>query len=353
MSNHVPEYYEQEYLQKEARYLRTVRIAVFLAFLFAIVAGKCPDGSMVRVVLSWIAVLCGIVMLAAFYAHLWNRFKYRITNRGVRTFLFFNRIGEGFYSVMAALSKFLTAGANYFLKKKSRTEQNQLLILQRMSEMQEEGRQTGARIEGQIVSLREDIAEEAKILLSIREDNEEALKRHCERELHLEEEIARIKADIQETQSAAETQNADRLFQLEKQLDQAKHCLSDEQERIDRLEEEREALSREKTATFSFKDLILGRAAKRKAAALEKMAREIAEEYKNEKKEYLYELAKFYHAMLDLGYIRENESKFAAIFHRDYGGNRDFDAYRRSFHNAVDRSLITNMKISRRRLKTW
>lgn len=36
MSNHVPEYYEQEYLQKEARYLRTVRIAVFLAFLFAI-----------------------------------------------------------------------------------------------------------------------------------------------------------------------------------------------------------------------------------------------------------------------------------------------------------------------------
>lgn len=83
---------------------------------------------------------------------------------------------------MAALSKFLTAGANYFLKKKSRTEQNQLLILQRMSEMQEEGRQTGARIEGQIVSLREDIAEEAKILLSIREDNEEALKRHCERQ---------------------------------------------------------------------------------------------------------------------------------------------------------------------------
>lgn len=339
MSNHVPEYYEQEYLQKEARYVWTARIAVALGFLFVIVAGKCPDGSIVRAVLTWIAVLCGIVMLTAFYAHLWNRFKYRITNRGVRTFLFFNRVGEGFYSVMAALPKFLAAGANYYLKKKSRTEQNQQLILQRMAEMQEEGRQTGGRIEGQLVSLREDIAEEAKVLLAIRKDNEDALKRHCEQEAHWEEEIALIKAEIQEIRTHAEANNLDRLTQLEEKLDQAKRFLYDEQERIDRLEEERDALSKERTASFTFKDLVLGRAAKRKAAALEKMAREIAEEYKNEKKEYLYELAKFYHAMLDLGYIRENESKFATIFHREYGGNRDFDAYRRSFHNAVDRLI--------------
>lgn len=333
MNNDSTEINEQEYRQKEVRYVWTARIALLLTFVFVGIANLFPAGSALFEAAFWVGAVFFLIMCGAFYAHEWNKFKYRITNRGVRTFLFFNRVGDGFYTVMAAVASFLKAGADYFLKKKSRAEQNQTLILQRIEEMQQENRQSGARIESQIVSLREDIAEDAKLLDAIREDNTAALERHLSREQSLEKEISSLKKEILAIQESADP----KVEELEKKLAGVKATLADEQDRIDRLEEERDSLSKEKSASYTFKDLLLGREPKRKAAALEKMARGIAQENMNEKKEYLYELAKFYHAMVDLGYIRENESKFALLFHREYGNTRGFNAYRRSFHNAVDR----------------
>ena len=333
MNNKSTEIYEQEYRQKEVRYVWTARIALLLSFVFVGIATLFPAGSVLWNVAIWAGAVSFLIMWGAFYAHKWNRYKYRITNRGARTFLFFNRLGEGFYTVMAALASFFNAGVDYFLKKKSRAEEKQMLILQRIEELQQESRQSGARIESQIVSLREDIAEDAILLDAIREDNTTALEQHISREQSLEKEISSLKKEILAIRESADP----KVEELEKKLTGVKTALADEQNRIDRLEEEKDALSKEKTTSYTFKDLLLGRNPKRKAATLEKMAREIARENMKEKKEYLYELAKFYHALVDLGYIRENESKFALLFHRDYGGERDFDAYRRSFHNAVDR----------------
>lgn len=335
MNNDSTEIYEQEYRQKEARYVWTARIALLLTFLFVILSGQCSQGSILQEILFWLGMLSFVVMWAAFYAHQWNRFKYKLTNKGVRTFLFFNRISEGFYTVMVAFSGFIKAGTDYFLKKKSRIEQQQVFILQRMEEIQQENRQSGTRIESQLISLREDIAEDTKLLDAIREDNAAALAQHISREQSLEKEISSLKKEILAIRESA----GPKVEELETKLAEVKAALVDEQDRIDRLEEERDVLSKEKSAAYTFKDLLLGRNTKRKAAALEKMAREIAQENMHEKKEYLYELAKFYHAMVDLGYIRENESKFALLFHREYGNARDFDTYRRSFHNAVDRLI--------------
>jgi len=304
MNNDSTEIYEQEYRQKEVRYVWTARIALLLTFLFVIFSGQCPQDSALQDVLFWLGALSFAVMWGAFYAHKWNRFKYRITNRGARTFLFFNRLGEGFYTVMAALARFFKAGADYFLKKKSRSEQNQILILRRMEDLQQESRQSGARIESQIVSLREDIAVDSKILAAIREDNAAALEHHAAVEQSLEKEISSLKKEIQTIRESADP----KVEELEKKLAGVKTALADEQDRIDRLEEERDVLSKEKSATYTFKDLLLGRNSKRKAAALEKMAREIARENMNEKKEYLYELAKFYHAIVNFTTICINNA---------------------------------------------
>lgn len=335
MNNDSTEIYEQEYRQKEVRYVWTARIALLLTFIFVGIANLFPAGSALWQTAVWVGVVFFLIMWGAFYAHEWNRFKFRITNRGAKVFLFINRLAEGFNTMMAALASLFKAGAEYFLKKKARAEQRQILILQRIEEMQQENRQSGARIESQIVSLREGIVADAKLLDAIREDNAIALERHLSKEQTLEKEISSLREEILAIRESADP----RVSELEKRLEDVKASLANEQDRIDRLEEEKDSLSKEKTAAYTFKDLLLGRNPKRKAIALEKMAREIAQENMNEKKEYLYELAKFYHAMMDLGYIRENESKFALLFHRDYGNARDFDAYRRSFHNAVDRLI--------------
>ena len=327
------EQYEQEYRQKTIRHRRIARVAMLLAFLFTYLLTNCPQESALHIPLLSLSALCIIVMFGAYYAHRWDKFKYKLTNRGVRSFLFFNRVGEGFYSVMMAITGFLKAATNYFLRKKTRTEQNQMLILQRIEEMRPESRQVGDRIEGQLISLHKDVDEDAMVFAAILEDNTSALEYHCTKEQSLKKEISSLKEDIQ----ALNNSDASKITELEKQLKVVKSTLSEEQERIDRLEEEKESLSKDSMVSFSFKDLLLGQGPKKKSAALEKMARKIAAENMNEKKEYLYDLAKFYRAMLDLCYIRENESKFAFIFHRDYGNNRDFTAYRRTFHNAVDR----------------
>lgn len=338
-SNQPPEYYEQEYATKEKKYLWTARIALLLAFLFVWVRGICPEGSVIAEIFRWLGIFSFIVLISAYVAHWWNGVKYKLTNRGVRTFIFFNRIGEGFASVMKEFAALLKSGTNFFLKKKTRTEQNQQLIIQHLEEMREKNSQTGERIESQMVSLRKEVAGDAYLLAAIREDNAAALKIHCEQEKKLEKEIASLKLEIQALRSSGESDNGEHLARLEKKLDETKEILAMEQDRIDRLEEEKEALSKKETADYTFRDLLTARVAKRKSPILEKMAREIAAADMDEKREYVYELAKFYRAMLDLGYIRDNQTKFALLFHRDYGGGRDIESYRRSFRNAVDRLI--------------
>lgn len=90
---------------------------------------------------------------------------------------------------------------------------------------------------------------------------------------------------------------------------------------------------------LSFESLLTVPAAKKKSEELEKMAREIAEASKGKSKKYLYELAKFYRAMVDCGYLWENESAFILLFYNDYGRSRDvtWDSFRRSFNYAVTR----------------
>ena len=337
--NQPPERDRHEYSKRSLIYRLLAYVAFGLSHLSTHIANKFTVGSSARGVFLGVGALFLISTFGCFYADRWNRFQSERTDKGARAFLFFNRIGEGFYSVMIALAGFISAGTSYFLKKKSRIEKNQLLILERMQEMKDETRSTSGRIETKLDSINSGLMDNAAILVAIREDNEAALARHLERVTQLKADLADIKAKLDSLHASGVRPQAEEAVQLENQLEETKASLSDEQARIDRLEEKEEALKKGTLVEKSFEDLLNTRAAKEKAETLEQMAREIAEASKGKSKKYLYELAKFYRAMVDCGYLWENESAFILLFYNDYGRSRDvtWDSFRRSFNYAVTR----------------
>lgn len=328
---------KQEYSKRSVKYRLLAYGALGLSLLSTHIGNKFPVGSITRGVCLGFGALFLISTFCCFYADRWNRFQSERTDKGAEAFLFFNRIGEGFYSVMIALAGFISAGTSYFLKKKSRIEKNQLLILERMQEMKDETRSTSGRIETKLDSINSGLMDNAAILVAIREDNEAALARHLERVTQLKADLADIKAKLDSLHASGVRPQAEEAVQLENQLEETKASLSDEQARIDRLEEKEEALKKGTLVEKSFEDLLNTRAAKEKAETLEQMAREIAEASKGKSKKYLYELAKFYRAMVDCGYLWENESAFILLFYNDYGRSRNvtWDSFRRSFNYAV------------------
>lgn len=330
---------KQEYSKRSIKYRLLAYGALGLSLLSTHIGNKFPVGSITRGVCLGFGALFLISTFCCFYADRWNRFQSERTDKGAEAFLFFNRIGEGFYSVMIALAGFISAGTSYFLKKKSRIEKNQLLILERMQEMKDETRSTSGRIETKLDSINSGLMDNAAILVAIREDNEAALARHLESVTQLKADLADIKAKLDSLHASGVRPQAEEAVQLENQLEETKASLSEEQARIDRLEEKKESLKKGTLVEKSFEDLLNTRAAKEKAETLEQMAREIAEASKGKSKKYLYELAKFYRAMVDCGYLWENESAFILLFYNDYGRSRDvtWDSFRRSFNYAVTR----------------
>ena len=336
--NQPPRRDRQEYSKRSLLYRLLAYGSFGVSLLLSHIGNKYPVGSTIRGVCLGFGAIFLISVFCCFYAAHWNKFQSEKTDKGAKAFLFFNRIGEGFYSVMIALAGFISAGTGYFMKKKSRVEQNQLLILKRMEEMKAESHEASDRIETKLSSLSSNLEDNAAILAAIREDKDATLTRHIEREEQLKAEIAEIKAQIESLQVSGVSHQAEEVSHLETKLEETKADLTDEQNRIDRLEQEKANLTEESVSNLTFKDL-LTRLAKQKSEPLEKMAREIAETNMDDRLEYLYELAKFYRAMVDLGYLRENATKFALIFHKDYGKGRSFETYRRSFNNAVKRLL--------------
>ena len=332
-----PEQDKQEYIKRRFLYRLLAYVAFGVSLLLTHIGNRFPVGSTTRGVFLGFGALFLISMFCCFYADRWNKFKSGRTDRGAEAFLFFNQIGEGFYSVMIALAGLISAGTGYFLKKKSRIEKNQQLILERMQEMNDENRSTSNRIETKLDSLSSDLADNAAMLAAIREDNDAALSRHLEREEQLKAEIADLKDRIESLQASGVSPQAEEIIQLKDDLEETKASLSDEQAHIDRLEEKKESLEKGELAERTFKDLLISRAAKEKAETLEQMAREIIEASKGLSKKYQSGLAKFYRALVDCGYLCDNESAFISFFYNDYGRSRGitWDSYRRSFNNAV------------------
>ena len=313
--------------------------ALALSLLFSHIANGFPVGSSARSVFLGLGALSLLLTFYCFFADRWNKFESAPTKNWAEIFLALNRIADSFCSLMISTARFFSAGAEYFLKKKSRIEKNQLLILERMQEMKDETRSTSGRIETKLDSINSGLMDNAAILVAIREDNEAALTRHLERVTQLKADLADIKAKLDSLHASGVRPQAEEAVQLENQLEETKASLSEEQARIDRLEEKKESLKKGTLVEKSFEDLLNTRAAKEKAETLEQMAREIAEASKGKSKKYLYELAKFYRAMVDCGYLWENESAFILLFYNDYGRSRDvtWDSFRRSFNYAVTR----------------
>jgi hypothetical protein len=176
-------------------------------------------------------------------------------------------------------------------------------------------------------------------LNAIREENDAALARHQERVEQLKADIADLKARVESLQASDDHSLAEEIAQLRNKLEENRTDLSNEQAHIEQLEEKKESLEKVDVSKLSFESLLTVPAAKKKSEELEKMAREIAEASKGKSKKYLYELAKFYRAMVDCGYLWENESAFILLFYNDYGRSRDvtWDSFRRSFNYAVTR----------------
>lgn len=337
--NQPPERDRHEYSKRSLIYRLLAYVAFGLSLLSTHIANKFTVGSSARGVFLGVGALFLISTFGCFYADRWNRFQSERTDKGARAFLFFNRIGEGFYSVMIALAGFISAGTSYFLKKKSRIEKNQLLILERMQEMKDENRSANYRIETGITSLRSDVRDNTAILNAIREENDAALARHQERVEQLKADIADLKARVESLQASDDHSLAEEIAQLRRKLEENRTDLSNEQAHIEQLEEKKESLEKVDVSKLSFESLLTVPAAKKKSEELEQMAREIAEASKGKSKKYLYELAKFYRAMVDCGYLWENESAFILLFYNDYGRSRDvtWDSFRRSFNYAVTR----------------
>ena len=329
----------QQYGKRKAKYFLLAIGALALSLLFSHIANGFPVGSSARSVFLGLGALSLLLTFYCFFADRWNKFESAPTKNWAEIFLALNRIADSFCSLMISIARFFSAGAEYFLKKKSRIEKNQLLILERMQEMKDETRSTSGRIETKLDSINSGLMDNAAILVAIREDNEAALTRHLERVTQLKADLADIKAKLDSLHASGVRPQAEEAVQLENQLEETKASLSEEQARIDRLEEKKESLKKGTLVEKSFEDLLNTRAAKEKAETLEQMAREIAEASKGKSKKYLYELAKFYRAMVDCGYLWENESAFILLFYNDYGRSRDvtWDSFRRSFNYAVTR----------------
>ena len=332
-----PEQDKQEYIKRRFLYRLLAYVAFGVSLLLTHIGNRFPVGSTTRGVFLVFGALFLISMFCCFYADRWNRFQSEKTDRGAEAFLFFNRIGEGFYSVMIALAGFISAGTGYFLKKKSRIEKNQQLILERMQEMNDENRRTSGRIETKLDSLSSDLADNTAILAAIREDNEAAIARHLEREEQLKAEIADLKTRFESLQASDDHSLAEEIARLRSKLEETWTDLSNEQAHIEQLEEKKKSLEKVDVAEISFENLLTSPAAKKKSEELEKMAREIAEASKGKSKKYQYELAKFYRAMVDLGYIWENEAAFTLFFYEDYGRCRgiSLDSFRHAFNYAA------------------
>ena len=327
----------QQYGKRKAKYFLLAIGALALSLLFSHIANGFPVGSSARSVFLGLGALSLLLTFYCFFADRWNKFESAPTKNWAEIFLALNRIADSFCSLMISIARFFSAGAEYFLKKKSRIEKNQLLILERMQEMKDETRSTSGRIETKLDSINSGLMDNAAILVAIREDNEAALARHLERVTQLKADLADIKAKLDSLHASGVSPQAEEIIQLKDDLEETKASLSDEQARIDRLEEKEEALKKGTLVEKSFEDLLNTRAAKEKAETLEQMAREIAEASKGKSKKYLYELAKFYRAMVDCGYLWENESAFILLFYNDYGRSRNvtWDSFRRSFNYAV------------------
>ena len=327
----------QEYGKRKAKYFLLAIGALALSLLFSHIANGFPVGSSARSVFLGLGALSLLLTFYCFFADRWNKFESAPTKNWAEIFLALNRIADSFCSLMISIARFFSAGAEYFLKKKSRIEKNQLLILERMQEMKDETRSTSGRIETKLDSINSGLMDNAAILVAIREDNEAALARHLERVTQLKADLADIKAKLDSLHASGVRPQAEEAVQLENQLEETKASLSEEQARIDRLEEKKESLKKGTLVEKSFEDLLNTRAAKEKAETLEQMAREIADASKGKSKKYLYELAKFYRAMVDCGYLWENESAFILLFYNDYGRSRNvtWDSFRRSFNYAV------------------
>ena len=335
--NQPPRQDRREYSKRSLLYRLLAYVAFGVALLLSYIGNKYPVGSTTRGVFLGFGALFLISTFFCFYADRWNRFQSERTDKGAKAFLFFNRIGEGFYSVMIALAGFISAGTGYFLKKKSRLEQNQLLILERMEEIKAENHAANERIETKLSSLSSDLSANAAILAAIREENDAALARHIEREEQLKAEIAEIKVQIESLQASDDHSIAEEIAQLRNKLEETWTDLSNEQAHIEQLEEKKESLEKVDVAEITFESLLTVPAAKKKSEELEKMARGIAEASKGKSKKYQYELAKFYCAMDELGYLWGNETAFTLFFYEDYGKCRgiSFDSYRRSLNYAI------------------
>ena len=96
------------------------------------------------------------------------------------------------------------------------------------------------------------------------------------------------------------------------------------------------SLSALERAKAALREKIREEVRKEEAKAVKKGAKTIAAR-KEKSKKYLFELAKFYRAMTELGYLWENEAAFTLFFYEDYGKCRgvDLDSYRRTFNYAT------------------
>jgi Uncharacterized conserved protein len=263
----------QDYGKRNFRYLLLTLATLALSLLFTHIGNGFPIGSTGRAVFLGLGALFLILTFYFIYADRWNKFESAPTKNWAEIFLALNRIADSFCSLMISIARFFSAGAEYFLKKKSRIEKNQLLILERMQEMTDENRGANYRIETGITSLRSDVRHNTAILNAIREENDAALAQHQERVEQLKADIADLKARVESLQASDDHSLADEIAQLRSKLEETWTDLSNEQAHIEQLEDKKKSLEKLDVAQISFESLLTSPAAKKKSAELEKMAR--------------------------------------------------------------------------------
>lgn len=305
------------------------RISFVISFLLTCVATSVHQ-PWLRIGI-FIAAALALIMVFAFYVKSrWLLFKNRESDKYGRAFLTLNDVGHSICGFIDSFSRLISSGAECFESRKTKLEDDRRIILERLEEI--DGRRTTAEkaiLEG-LNDAREGSLETADLIREMRNELRDHVERSQSAIAETKEGIATLNAELQ--------RNPSRIGEIRQEIDALSGKLGKEQKKAADLRAYLKELSSgsDGAREITFKDLVCDRRAYEKADELFRWALEIGVRDKNLAHGYLNELAKFFMAMVDLEYVRNNQSAFASLVYPYCGNGRMKDSFRKTFRNACD-----------------
>ena len=305
------------------------RISLTVSFVFTFIATS-SHLSWLRICLFIAAALALVMVFILYVKSRWLLFKDRESDKYGMAFLTLNDVGHSICRFFDSFSHLISSGAEYFQSRKSKLADDRRIILERLEEI--DGRRTTtekAILEG-LNDAREDRLETADLIREMRNELKDHIEKSQSAIAEINDGIASLKEEL--------LRNPSRIGEISQEIESLSGKLEKERKKAEDLKAYLNELStgRDGAREMTFKDLVCDSHAYDKADDLFKWALEIGIRDKDLTHGYLNELAKLFMAMVDLGYLRNNQSAFASLVFPYCGNGRMKDSFRKTFRNACD-----------------